>query len=93
MSFDSTGYEGWGEIVSFYTHPDEKGKGYGSLLMGEVLRRMKGVYPSCFVFVLRENEGARRFYARHGFTWDGTHVDIPFPPYTVCVDLRYVRTL
>lgn len=93
VSFDSTGYEGWGEIVSFYTHPDEKGKGYGSLLMGEVLRRMKGVYPSCFVFVLRENEGARRFYARHGFTWDGTHVDIPFPPDTVCVDLRYVRTL
>ena len=93
VRFDSTGYEGWGEIVSFYTHPDEKGKGYGSLLMGEVLRRMKGVYPSCFVFVLRENEGARRFYARHGFAWDGTHVDIPFPPDTVCVDLRYVRTL
>ena len=44
-----------------------------------------------FVFVLRENEGARRFYAAHGFSWDGTHADIPFPHGTICVDLRYTR--
>lgn len=94
VSFHSAGYEGWGEIVSFYTHPEEKGKGYGGLLMEEILRRMKAEgFPSCFVFVLRENQGARRFYARHGFSWDGTQADIPFPPDTVCVDLRYVREL
>ena len=50
-------------------------------------------YRNCFVFVLRENEKARRFYAAHGFAWDGTHADIPFPPDTVCVDLRYTREL
>lgn len=93
-SFDNAGYEDWGEIASFYTHPAERGKGYGGLLFEEVLRRLKAEgYENAFVFVLRENEGARRFYAAHGFTWDGTHTDIPFPPDAICVDLRYVKAL
>ena len=29
----------------------------------------------------------------HGFAWDGTQVEIPFPPDTVCIDLRYAREL
>ena len=87
-------YADWGEIASFYTHPDERGKGYGSLLMEEALRRLKADgYQNAFVFVLRENEKARRFYARHGFAWDGTYTEIPFPPDTVCVDLRYCKKL
>lgn len=94
VTFHSRGYEGWGEVVSFYTHPEEKGRGYGSALMEEVLRRLRREgYERVFVLVLRENENARRFYSRHGFAWDGTHEDIPFPHNTVCVDLRYVRDL
>lgn len=93
-SFSSEGYEGWGEIISFYTHPDHTGRGCGGILMEAALDCLaRAGYPSCFVLVLRENEGARRFYARHGFVWDGTHEDIPFPPDRVCVDLRYVRRL
>ena len=93
-TFDNAGYEDWGEIASFYTHPAERGKGYGGLLFEEALRRLKAAgYQNAFVFVLRENEKARRFYSAHGFSWDGTHTDIPFPPNTVCVDLRYVKTL
>lgn len=92
-AFPNTDYQDWGEIISFYTHPNERGKGYGGLLIEEAVRRMnKGGYERVFVFVLRENEKARRFYARHGFSWDGTHADIPFPPDTICVDLRYIRT-
>ena len=92
--FHNEGYEDFGEIASFYTHPGERGKGYGGLLMDEALRRLKAAgFQKVFVFVLRENEKARRFYAAHGFQWDGTHQDIPFPPDTVCVDLRYVRAL
>jgi len=92
--FDNAAYADWGEIASFYTHPAERGRGYGGLLMEEALRRLKADgYRNAFVFVLRENERARRFYAAHGFSWDGTHADIPFPPDTVCVDLRYVRAL
>lgn len=93
-TFDNAGYEGWGEITSFYTHPNERGKGYGRLLMDEALRRLKAAgHPAAFVFVLRENEKARRFYASCGFAWDGTHADIPFPHDTVCVDLRYCKQL
>ena len=91
---DNEKYADWGEIASFYTHPEERGKGYGGLLFEEVLRRLRAEgFENAFVFVLRENEKARKFYSAHGFAWDGTHADIPFPPSTVCVDLRYVRKL
>ena len=72
----------------------DRHKGYGTKLMEEVLRRLSGQgYLQVFLFVLRENENARRFYEKMGFAWDGTHEDIPFPPDTVCVDLRYTRSL
>ena len=93
-TFDSRGYESWGEIISFYTHPAERGKGYGGRLFEEALARLRANgHRNAFVFVLRENEKARRFYAAHGFAWDGTHADIPFPPDAICVDLRYTREL
>lgn len=87
-------YQGWGELHSFYCDPSETGKGYGSLLIEEALRRLKAEgHSHCFVFVLRENDGARRFYARHGFAWDGTQVGIPFSHNTICVDVRYTKAL
>ena len=93
-SFDNTGYEDWGEIASFYTHPAERGKGYGGLLFEEALQRLKEMgHRYAFVFVLRENERARKFYSAHGFVWDGSHTDIPFPPDAICVDLRDTRIL
>lgn len=62
--------------------------------MEEALQRLRAEgFEKVFVFVLQENEKARRFYSAHGFAWDGTHADIPFPPDTVCVDLRYTRRL
>ena len=71
-------YRGWGEIISFYTDPACTGRGYGSVLMEEALRRLRADgYLNCYVFVLRENEGARRFYARHGFAWDGGAHSLP----------------
>lgn len=92
--FDNSGYEGWGEITSFYSHPDHRGRGYGHLLMEAALDRLKAAgYKNAFVFVLRENEKARRFYAAHGFAWDGTHTDILFPHNMICVDLRYTIDL
>lgn len=92
--FNAAAYRGWGEVISFYADPDETDRGYGAVLMREVLRRLKASgFSRCYVLVLRENEGARRFYTREGFRWDGTHEEIPFPPDTVCVDLRYTRAL
>lgn len=92
--FHSEQYKDWGEIISFYTHPHHKGRGYGSMLMKEVLHRLKAAgFSRCYVLVLRENTGARKFYERCGFLWDGTHETIPFPHNTICVDLRYIRIL
>lgn len=94
VQFDSRGYEGWGEIVSFYTHPQHRGQGYGGLLFERAVQCLRELgHRDAFVFVLRENLAARRFYTRHGFAWDGTHADIPFPPDTMCVDLRYTKRL
>lgn len=93
-TFDNSGYTGWGEVASFYTHPAERGRGYGGLLFEEACRRMKASgFENASVFVLRENEKARRFYSNHGFAWDGTHTEVPFPPDTICVDLRYTKHL
>ena len=94
VHFDAKGYEGWGEVISFYTHPEHRGKGYGGILLEEAMRRLKTLgFSEVYLFVLRENYNARRFYERHGFVWNGTHQEIPFPPDTVCIDLRYTRTL
>ena len=94
VHFDAAEYAGWGEIISFYTEPTERGKGYGGMLFEKAVGRLREAgFPCVYVFVLRENERSRRFYERHGFTWDGTHQDIPFPPDTVCVDLRYCKKL
>lgn len=88
------GYEGWGEIASFYSHPVHRSRGYGALLLREALRRLREAgFEHAYVFVLRENERARRFYAAHGFAWDGTHTAVPFPHGTVCIDLRYTISL
>ena len=55
-------YTGWGEVWSFYADPAETGRGYGGILMEEVLRRLaQDGFPACFVLVLRENEGAGGF--------------------------------
>lgn len=87
---DCTGLEGWGEIISFYSHPEETGKGYGSLLLAEALSRLQAAgHPGALLYVLRENLDARRFYQRHGFAPDGTELALPFPPDRLCVDLRY----
>ena len=90
--FSSPDLAGWGELVSLYAHPDYWGQGYGSAVMEEVLRRLeKSGYPSCFLYVLRENNRARRFYEKHGFAWDGHSLEVALTGDTVLTDLRYCK--
>ena len=85
---------GWGEIHSFYAHPEETGKGYGSVVVNEVVKRFRDQgRPGVCVFALRENVRACRFYEKHGFYWDGAKLPIFYPPDAICVDLRYVQVL
>ena len=94
LVIDSSQYHGWGEVISLYVEPIATSRGYGGLLLEEAVGRLKAEgYPGCTLFVLRENSGARRFYERHGFAWDGTIQKVPFPHHMVCNDLRYVRSL
>ena len=88
--FSSPDLAAWGELVSLYAHPDYWGQGHGSLVIEEVLNRVKATgCPGCFLYVLRENERARRFYEKHGFVWDGHALNVALTPDTTLSDLRY----
>jgi GNAT superfamily N-acetyltransferase len=55
------------ELGMIYTLAEVQGRGIGDALFDAVL----GNSPAQ-LWVAEENPRARRFYARHGFTWDGT---------------------
>lgn len=55
------------ELGMIYTLAEVQGRGIGDALIEAVL----GDRPAQ-LWVAEENPRARRFYARHGFTWDGT---------------------
>lgn len=58
----------YGEIISIYLLPDFMGKGYGKSLMDFAIRELyKDGYHDVFLWVLEENNRARRFYERYGF--------------------------
>jgi GNAT superfamily N-acetyltransferase len=46
-----------------YVHPDEQIRGVGTALLGVVKRERPGGFR---LWVFQKNEGARRFYERHG---------------------------
>lgn len=90
--FSSPDLVDWGELISLYSHPDDWGQGYGSAVIEEVLHRLNTAdYPGCFLYVLRENVRARRFYEKHGFAWDGHSLNVKLAPNIVLTDLRYRR--
>jgi GNAT superfamily N-acetyltransferase len=53
-----------GMLDHIYVHPDAQNLGLGSLLLGTVKARLPGGFQ---LWVFQKNEGARRFYERHGF--------------------------
>ena len=90
--FSSPDLAAWGELVSLYAHPYHWGQGHGSVVIEEVLRRLNAAgYPGCFLYVLRENKRARRFYEKHGFAWDGHSLNVNLASDTTLTDLRYCR--
>ena len=91
-NFSSPDLANWGELVSLYAHPERWRQGYGTIVVEEVLRRLNTAgSPGCFLYVLRENVRARRFYEKHGFTWDGHSLEVALTADTVLTDLRYCK--
>ncbi|MEG6523510.1 GNAT family N-acetyltransferase [Desulfotomaculum sp. 1211_IL3151] len=58
----------WGEIVSVYVLPGYFRKGYGQKLLETALKDLKEEgFQNCYLWVLKENYNARRFYEKMGF--------------------------
>ncbi|MGN0690320.1 MAG: GNAT family N-acetyltransferase [Oscillospiraceae bacterium] len=57
-----------GEIVSIYFLPEYMGKGYGQHLLGVCIEELrKSGYEKIILWVLEENQRARKFYEKNGF--------------------------
>lgn len=61
------------EISKMYVLPDNHGAGGSAALMIEALKRAPDLGATCvWLGVNQHNERAQRFYAKHGFTVNGT---------------------
>ncbi|MFF4488920.1 GNAT family N-acetyltransferase [Streptomyces sp. NPDC001544] len=80
-----------GELYAIYVDSRHCGTGIGRALLQESLRRCAAAgRPRMFLWVLKENAPARRFYERAGFRADGA--EEPFEVDGVEVpEVRYVR--
>ncbi|GHF45219.1 N-acetyltransferase [Streptomyces griseosporeus] len=81
------------ELYAIYVDPAHYGTGVGRLLLAESVRRCSAAgHARMFLWVLKDNTRARRFYERAGFTADGA--EEPFEVQGVPVpEVRYVRDL
>ncbi|MFD8393321.1 GNAT family N-acetyltransferase [Streptomyces sp. NPDC059680] len=79
------------ELYALYADPAHLGAGVGRALLAEAVERCSP-YPRMYLWVLRGNAPARRFYERAGFRPDGA--EEPFEAGGVLVpEVRYVRDL
>lgn len=61
-------YNEYGEIVSIYFLPEYMGKGYGHYLLNACIEELKkSGYHKILLWVLEENQRARKFYENNGF--------------------------
>ncbi len=81
------------ELYALYVHPDQMGQGVGRALLTESVARCSAAgHGRLLLWVLKENDRARRFYERAGFRADGA--EEPFEVDGVAVpEVRYTRTL
>lgn len=74
------------EIVAIHSLPERWGTGLGHAMLTAALDEI-GDRP-VFLWAFRENFRARRFYEKHGFTWDGAERISEFDG---AVEVRYRR--
>ncbi|MGW7407816.1 N-acetyltransferase family protein [Streptomyces sp. NPDC054833] len=79
---------GDGELYAIYVDSAHLGSGVGRALLESSVRRCAPVHARMYLWVLKENKRARRFYERAGFRADGT--EEPFDADGVAVpEVRY----
>ncbi|MFB6850063.1 GNAT family N-acetyltransferase [Streptomyces sp. NPDC056373] len=81
------------ELYAIYVHPDQVGRGAGRSLLAESVARCSAAgHGRLLLWVLKDNDRARRFYERAGFSADGA--EEPFEVDGVAVpEVRYARPL
>ena len=63
---------GWGELVSIYLLPEHYDKGLGKPLLEAALAELERMgFKDIYLWVLRDNSRARRFYEKNGFADSG----------------------
>lgn len=73
---DST-LDGWGEIISIFILPHLIGQGYGHQLFTFVKEKLlEQHYTNLYLKVFEDNHRARKFYEKHGFSWNGERLPI-----------------
>jgi ribosomal protein S18 acetylase RimI-like enzyme len=80
------------ELMALYVHPAHWRQGAGTRLWQEVERRVAGRFREITLWVLRENERARRFYERMGFAAEPERVKA-LPRFDGLEEVRYRRPL
>ena len=76
LSFGSSRWErygDYGEIISIFLS-EYIGKGYGKELLAEAIKGLRALgFKDILLWVLEDNDRARRFYERNGFTYYGEY--------------------
>jgi L-amino acid N-acyltransferase YncA len=82
-----------GEVYALYVRPDLIGGGVGRALLGEVHAGMEAQrFQTSALWVLGDNQLARRFYERAGYLPDGGTQEDDYDGVTL-TELRYRRAL
>ena len=74
------------ELIALHTLPESWGTGLGHALMTDALAQMGD--KTVYLWAFKKNVRARRFYEKHGFTWDGSERISEFDD---ALEVRYVK--
>jgi len=78
-----------GEVMAIYLLEEFWDKGYGRKMMSHAVDMLKNKgYNEIIIWVLEENNRARRFYEKCGFLFDGTKKEIEIGK--ILIEIRYV---
>lgn len=59
----------YAELICIHSLQDKWGHGYGSMMMKHILNEVKQAkYTKIMLWVFEDNERAKKFYEKHGFT-------------------------
>lgn len=89
-SLDEDVPPGTGEVCALYLLPEYWHKGIGLSLMNYAVNRLHELsYKDIALWVLQDNQRARRFYEKYGFVLDGTKKELSLGKPLIAI--RYIH--